>query len=114
MKTKLCRLLTSISFLWLKSHSPMGNQFSEDSPYLNHQLPKEINYSDEEIEQIHRWNKSHDRRCPIMRNAKNEKYISPLGTIGGGRTYSLTPTSIGPIMTVRCSCGEELVVDNNL
>jgi hypothetical protein len=81
-----------------------------------HEIPREINFNDDEIEQITRWNKSHDRRCPIMRNYKNAKYTdsSPFGAIGGSRTYSLTPTSIGPIMTVRCACGEELVIDNNL
>jgi hypothetical protein len=81
---------------------------------MKHQIPREIDYTDSEIEQITRWNRSHDRKCPIMRNAKNDKYTSPFGAIGGSRTYSLTPTSIGPIMTIRCACGEEFVIDNNL
>ena len=29
------------------------------------------------------------------------------GAIGGGMTYIFTPTSIGTVCKVKCSCGEE-------
>lgn len=78
---------------------------------MRHNIPNEVNLSEEEIIQIENWNKRHDRSCPIL--TKKSKF-SPYGTIGGGRTYCFTPTSIGTIITVKCACGEELVVDNNL
>jgi len=87
---------------------------------LKHNIPNEINLTEEEITQIENWNKRHDRACPILTKNPSKYYnkhqdcFSPYGAIGGGRTYCFTPTSIGTIITVKCTCGEEFIVDNNL
>lgn len=77
-----------------------------------HNVPSELLVTDDEREQIKKWNRTHDKTCTILKNCKEDE--SPYGAIGGGRTYSLTPTSIGTIITVRCACGEEFLVDSNL
>ena len=80
---------------------------------MKHQIPREVTFTENEIKQIEEWNKEHDKTCSILKMHK-DKWTSPYGTIGGGRTYTFTPTSIGTIMTMECSCGKELFIDNNL
>jgi hypothetical protein len=82
---------------------------------MKHQIriPREVDLTDDEIKQIEKWSKKHNKKCPILKKHK-DKTTSPYGTIGGGRTYTFTPTSIGTIITVECPCGEEFLVDNNL
>jgi len=85
--------------------------------HIKHEIPVELKLTIQEHSQIEGWNKKHDRACPFLKKEPHDKYtseFSPYGTIGGGRTYCLTPTSIGTIITVRCACGEEFLVDNNL
>ena len=44
------------------------------------------------------WYKKHSKKCKIKKKT----------AIGGRLTYSFTPTGIGCIVAVRCSCGREL------
>lgn len=52
-----------------------------------------------------KWADEHDKTC---------KFADPLscGAIGGRLTFSFTPTGLGPIITVKCACGEEKDVSN--
>lgn len=63
-----------------------------------------FNISKEEFEKAKSWKKAHDL----------EKHIEPgqthrySGAIGGAYTWCFTPTSVGDVCTVQCSCGESL------
>lgn len=58
----------------------------------------------EEVVKAHNWMKAHDK----------EKHIPPgkefrySGAIGGAYTWSFTPTSLGTVCKVQCSCGERI------
>ena len=47
-----------------------------------------------------KWLKEHDETCRYAALMKQ-------GAIGGRLTYSFTPTHLGVIVKVQCSCGEE-------
>lgn len=55
--------------------------------------------SEEEQEDINKWEKEH-----IKAKHKGKSYS---GTIGGRFKYIFTPTSIGEIGEIECSCGEK-------
>lgn len=66
-------------------------------------LRKLLDYSfsipEEEYEAIKKWQEQHeiDKHNGVMAH----------GVCGGRYTYCFTPTSIGTVGTVKCSCGEE-------
>jgi hypothetical protein len=98
----------------IKKYHFYAERLEESNGFImKHQFPPNTIYNEDEEKQIKEWNRKHDRKCPILKNHK-DKTTSPYGTIGGGRTYTFTPTSIGTIMTIECACGEEFVIDNNL
>ncbi len=56
-----------------------------------------------------RWMRMHmNLRCP---HGRPEAYR---GAIGGAATYRFTPTSIGTLVSVYCSCGAYLFLNQNL
>lgn len=59
----------------------------------------------EQRQAIHGWMTSHDAE-------KHGGKARPTGAIGGAFTYEFTPTSIGTVTTVRCSCGDRLDVSD--
>ncbi len=56
-----------------------------------------FNLTKEQQEQLAVWEHKHKDACTM-------KYF---GAIGGRYTYSFTPTSLGVVFTVECSCGEK-------
>jgi hypothetical protein len=75
--------------------------------------------TDDEMKQMDQWEKQHELECPIILNYKMQDYetpetCSPYGAIGGGRTYSFTPTSIGMLISIKCCCGAKFNCDSNL
>jgi len=63
--------------------------------------------TEEESKQIHDWIRKHNEEKHGADYAKKKYRYT--GTIGGAFTYEFTPTSIGTIGTVICSCGEEFI-----
>lgn len=61
-----------------------------------------------ELTQYQRWRKAHDvkGRCPYYNDGLSAE--SPVGAIGGVRTFRFTPTSIGTTIVVSCACGAEV------
>ena len=55
--------------------------------------------SNEDAEKISQWRKRHVPDCVYT----NENQ----GAISGLYTFSFTPTSLGIVTVVKCSCGEE-------
>lgn len=53
--------------------------------------------TEEEVYKAQEWIKTHD---------KEEHPHQSAGAIGGRYTYEFTPTSIGVLCSVRCSCGD--------
>ena len=58
-----------------------------------------------ENERIKKWKNEHEEKVHGI--TKSSKKIRYGGTIGGIYTYKFTPTSIGVLGTVWCSCGEK-------
>ena len=58
-----------------------------------------------ENEIIKKWKNEHEEKVHGI--TKSSKKIRYGGTIGGIYTYKFTPTSIGVLGTVWCSCGEQ-------
>lgn len=59
---------------------------------------------DEQLEKLRNWKAQH-----IVEKHGGSSYA---GAIGGRYTYIFTPTSIGSVKTVRCSCGEEYNIED--
>jgi hypothetical protein len=55
-----------------------------------------------------KWMHGHDKARHI-RPGKTHRYS---GAIGGAYTWCFTPTSLGTVVTVECSCGEKLDVSD--
>ncbi len=55
-----------------------------------------------ELAKLNAWLKEHDRTCRLAQYA---------GAIGGRLTYSITPTSLLPVVKVHCACHPEAIVD---
>ena len=63
---------------------------------------KEIKFllTDKQYSKLEKWH----RRCNI-----------DVGTIGGRKTYEITPVGLGIIFKVKCACGKELdLTDTNI
>lgn len=56
-----------------------------------------------ELKALYEWEKNH--RCQFYDDALNP--VNPQGAIGGGTTYSFTPTGLGVATIIKCACGEE-------
>jgi len=54
------------------------------------------------------WLKEHKQKCYLWQ----EEHPFASGAIGGELTYSFTPTGIGIIIEVHCSCGEKTNITN--
>jgi len=54
----------------------------------------------ENMEKLNEWKQNH--KCEYTENTMR------VGAIGGRLTYKFTPTGLGCIQKVRCSCGEEI------
>lgn len=67
--------------------------------------------TDEEDAKIAEWRTEHRPNCDFYTEANGfpEIYV---GAIGGGITYSFTPTGLGTITIARCACGAEIDVTN--
>ncbi len=61
--------------------------------------------TEKENEDLQKWLKKHDKKC---------RFANPMmqGAIGGKLTYMFTPTSLGVITKVRCSCGNEKCISD--
>lgn len=59
--------------------------------------------SESQIKKLDKWRKHH--KCSIKAQYGIEKYV---GAVGGELTYHFTPTSIGSVVTVSCSCGKKI------
>ena len=66
----------------------------------NSELQYGFGITKEENEIITEWIKKHN----LKEHGSETVYY---GAIGGGMTYIFTPTSIGTVCKVKCSCGEE-------
>ena len=53
-----------------------------------------------ERQKLRDWQEKHDKKC---------KFANPMsqGAIGGRLTYMFTPTSLGVITKIKCTCGKE-------
>lgn len=60
---------------------------------------------EEQRKAIRDWMTSHD----LIKHGGKTRQV---GAIGGAFTYEFTPTSIGIVTTVRCSCGDTLDVSD--
>lgn len=60
--------------------------------------------SEDEIIKLHEWSSNHE--CQFTYDPEKHQF-PPTGAIGGGRTYSFTPTGLGVVAKVKCACGEE-------
>ena len=80
--------------------------------------------ADDEFKEIKNWSavilkKLHQKQISECRDCQSDKdcefhFFGPyLGAIGGGISYTFTPTSIGTMISVEC-CGEKLFVSTNL
>lgn len=81
---------------------------------------KSASYKDEELQkmktELEEMRNNYNRGFPISEEehdqikswmTEHNKCHSNSGAIGGGYTYCFTPTSIGIIGTVKCTCGSE-------
>jgi hypothetical protein len=64
-----------------------------------------FNVSAEELAKATAWQCKHDREKHASQFKHGTRYS---GAIGGAYTWCFTPTGIGTVVKVRCSCGEEL------
>ena len=63
--------------------------------------------SEEEQKSIREWMDKHDEEVHHARTLGDKLKLG--GCCGGRYTYKFTPTSIGTIGTVKCSCGAEFI-----
>lgn len=61
-------------------------------------LEKSFSISEEEYEAIQKWQEQHE--------AEKHDGKKSQGACGGRYTYCFTPTSLGTVGTVKCTCGE--------
>ena len=61
----------------------------------------------EQMVQAKEFEKNHE--CSVPRDSFGHKMF---GAIGGGLTYSFTPTSLGVLESVHCACGAKCDLTN--
>jgi hypothetical protein len=59
--------------------------------------------TEDESKKAREFFKNH--KCSI---GLDEYGFKKMGAIGGGETYSFTPTGLGNIIEVKCTCGKKL------
>ena len=74
-------------------------QLSEELKQARDDLSRGFEISKEEFDAIHAWKVAHE-------NEKHGGYPCYSGAIGGQYDYIFTPTSIGEICEIKCTCGE--------
>ena len=74
-------------------------RLSEELKQARDDLSRGFEISKEEFDAIHAWKVAHE-------NEKHGGYPCYSGAIGGQYDYIFTPTSIGDIGEIRCTCGE--------
>lgn len=62
-------------------------------------MSRSFGLNNEEDKMLFEWLYKHDETCPLKHNQ---------GAIGGRLTYCFTPTGLGDVIKVKCSCGEEI------
>jgi len=62
----------------------------------------------EELEGAYEWWAQHQDECEW---ASGKKYA---GAIGGIMSWIITPTSIGDLISMRCACGAEKLVNGKM
>jgi hypothetical protein len=65
--------------------------------------PRLFGLNNDERKALNNWLGEHDTTCTYARNQ---------GASGGRLTYQFTPTSLGMITTVHCTCGAHVDVTN--
>ena len=66
--------------------------------------------SEQQVKKVEEWaNSKTGHECTLKPNEYSRKYC---GAVGGHLTYCVTPTSIGSIIIVKCSCGQELDISD--
>jgi hypothetical protein len=58
---------------------------------------------DKQLEKFVNWDAAHRLKCPYSPTSGGD-----CGAIGGRLTFSFTPTGIGVVTKVDCTCGEVL------
>lgn len=71
-----------------------------------------FSFDKEDSEKIDKWLEEHKKKCHFWKPDEDGEVYQ--GAIGGALTFEFTPTSIGEIMHVRCSCNEKFYVPRNL
>jgi len=66
---------------------------------------KMFSVDDASLEKVKDWIASHDKT-----HIRAEQRVRYAGAIGGEYTWCFTPTSLGDVCKVKCSCGETLDV----
>jgi hypothetical protein len=70
---------------------------------------KKFELTEREYKKIEEWDKTHE--CKLKPKHGVDKYC---GAIGGSLSVEFTPTSIGTFITVKCSCGAMLDLDDGI
>lgn len=78
---------------------PTGHQFNIERKIM-------FKLSEDQIKKINDWMEAHDKEKHIP-VGKTFRYS---GAIGGAYTWEFTPTSLGVVQKVRCSCDEHVDV----
>ena len=85
-------------------------RITEENERLRENYRNGFPLTKEECDAINKWKEKHEK--------KTHKIITPEqkmtygGAIGGTYTYHFTPTTIGVIGTIQCTCGEEFTFKN--
>ena len=86
----------------LKSEHYKDNELkrlSDELKQARDDLSRGFEISKEEFDAIHAWKVAHE-------NEKHGGYPCYSGAIGGQYDYIFTPTSIGEVGEIKCTCGE--------
>lgn len=75
---------------------------------------KEFHLSDEDLEKIKAWDNIKTGHKCTCRSCDWDENVKYQGTIGGGLSIIFTPTSIGVFTKIKCVCGAELFLDDNM
>lgn len=88
------------------SSEPIVHKFENDCSHTDFQPVGQV--SKQQREAAREWMKKHD----IERHVAEDENSRYSGAIGGAYTWCFTGTSIGQVVTVKCSCGEELDISD--
>lgn len=78
-------------------------------PVVNIENPDDVvsmfSVTKKQSEQAKIWRQTHDEKKHSKEFKHNQRYS---GAIGGAYTWQFTGTSLGEIVSIRCSCGDEI------